>query len=74
MDVLTLKILVMIGVVASFVIRFPHQRENKTNKITHDRKTTQGKVLILLVFIGMIVLPTIYGEHVTLFGRKITLV
>lgn len=60
MDTLTLKILFMIGIVSSFVIRLPYQRENKKNKIAYDRKTMQEKVLILLVFIGMIILPLIY--------------
>jgi protein-S-isoprenylcysteine O-methyltransferase Ste14 len=60
MDTLTLKILFMMGVVSSFVIRFPYQRENKQNKIVHDRKTTQEKILLLLVFVGMIILPLVY--------------
>jgi protein-S-isoprenylcysteine O-methyltransferase Ste14 len=68
MDTLILKILFMIGVVSSFVIRFPHQRENKQNTIVRDcashtlreRKTNQEKILLLLVFVGMIILPLIY--------------
>jgi protein-S-isoprenylcysteine O-methyltransferase Ste14 len=60
MDTLILKILFMIGVVSSFVIRFLYQKENKQNKIVRDRKTTQEKILLLLVFVGMIILPLIY--------------
>jgi protein-S-isoprenylcysteine O-methyltransferase Ste14 len=60
MDTLTLKILFMIGVVSSFVIRLPYQRENKQNTIVRDRKTLQEKILLFLVFIGMIILPLIY--------------
>jgi protein-S-isoprenylcysteine O-methyltransferase Ste14 len=60
MDTLTLKILFMIGVVSSFVIRLPYQRENKHNTIVRDHKTTQEKILLLLVFVGMIILPLIY--------------
>lgn len=60
MDTLILKILFAIGVVSSFVIRFPYQRENKQNTIVRDRKTTQEKILLLLVFVGMIILPLIY--------------
>jgi hypothetical protein len=61
MDTLTLKILFMIGVVSSFVIRLPYQRENKHNTIVRDHKTTQEKILLLLVFVGMIILPLIYN-------------
>ncbi|MBW4430520.1 MAG: isoprenylcysteine carboxylmethyltransferase family protein [Pelatocladus maniniholoensis HA4357-MV3] len=60
MDTLTLKILFMLGLVFCFVIRIPHQRENKKNVIADDRKTTQEKALLLLVFIGMMILPLIY--------------
>jgi protein-S-isoprenylcysteine O-methyltransferase Ste14 len=50
----------MIGFVSCFVIRIPHQRENKKNKIAIDRKTSQEKVLLLLVFVGMVILPLVY--------------
>lgn len=60
MDTLTLKILFMIGVVSSFVIRFPYQRENKQNTIVRDHKTIQENILLLLVFVGMIILPLVY--------------
>jgi protein-S-isoprenylcysteine O-methyltransferase Ste14 len=68
MDTLTLKTLFLIGLTASFVIRLPYQRENKQNTIVRDcashtlreRKTTQEKILLLLVFVGMIILPLMY--------------
>jgi protein-S-isoprenylcysteine O-methyltransferase Ste14 len=50
----------MFGIVSSFVIRFPYQRQNKQNTIVRDRKTTQEKILLSLVFIGMIILPLTY--------------
>ncbi|ELR99098.1 protein-S-isoprenylcysteine O-methyltransferase [Gloeocapsa sp. PCC 73106] len=60
MDTLTLKILYMIGLVSCFVIRFPHQKETKTNQIVANRRTVQEKILLFLVYIGMLVLPVIY--------------
>jgi protein-S-isoprenylcysteine O-methyltransferase Ste14 len=60
MGTLTLKILFMIGFVSAFIIRSPHQRENKENKVAVDRKTAQEKVLLVLVFIGMVILPLVY--------------
>ncbi|MEH1830638.1 MAG: hypothetical protein V7L29_00760 [Nostoc sp.] len=60
MDTLTLKVLFMIGLVSCFVIRNPDHKENKKNKITVDHKTAQEKMLLFLVFIGMLILPLIY--------------
>jgi protein-S-isoprenylcysteine O-methyltransferase Ste14 len=60
MGTLTLKILFMIGFVSAFIIRSPHQRENKENKVAVDRKTAQEKVLLVLVSIGMVILPLVY--------------
>lgn len=60
MNTLTLKILFMVGFVSSYIIRIPYQRENKKNIIAYDRKTTQEKVLLFLVFIGMFILPLLY--------------
>lgn len=60
MDTLTLKIIFMIGLAAAFVIRFPYQQENKKNEIAINRKTAQEKVLLVLVFIGMMILPSVY--------------
>jgi protein-S-isoprenylcysteine O-methyltransferase Ste14 len=60
MDTLTLKILFVIGFGSAFVIRSPYQRENKKNNIAIDRKTAQEKVLLALVFFGMVFLPLLY--------------
>ena len=60
MNTLTLKIIFCIGLVVSFVIRSPHQKRNKQNKITDDRKTNIEKVSLLFVSLGMFFIPVIY--------------
>lgn len=60
MDTLTLKILFMIGFVSAFAIRSPYQRENKKNEVSVNRKTVQERILLALVFIGMVILPLVY--------------
>lgn len=42
------------------IIRRPHERRNKENKIINDQKGTLEKLLLFLVFIGIMVLPLIY--------------
>lgn len=46
--------------VINFIIRFPHERINKGNKITKNQKSTLEKALLFLVFFGMMILPLIY--------------
>lgn len=60
MDTLTLKVLFFVGIVASFIIRYPYHQQNKKNQITSDRKTAQEKFLLTLVFWGMLVIPIVY--------------
>lgn len=60
MDPLVLKIIYGLSMIASMVIRRPHERRNKANKIVDDQKTTQEKILLFLVYIGMMILPMIY--------------
>ncbi|MEM7108559.1 MAG: protein-S-isoprenylcysteine O-methyltransferase [Bacteroidota bacterium] len=60
MEPLILKIIYGLSVLASIVIRTPHERRNKSNKIVDDQKTTLEKVLLFLVFIGMMISPLIY--------------
>jgi protein-S-isoprenylcysteine O-methyltransferase Ste14 len=60
MNTLTLKIIFFIGLIASFIIRVPHQQKNKQNKITDNRKTSLEKLLLFCVFLGMLVTPLIY--------------
>lgn len=60
MDALILKIIFLIGLVSTFIIRIPYQREIKQNVIIDNRKTAQENGLLFLVFLGMFVLPLIY--------------
>ncbi len=60
MDTLTLKIVFFAGIVLFFFIRYPYQQQNKKNQITDDRKTSQEKFLLVLVFLGMLLIPNIY--------------
>lgn len=60
METSTLKVLFLIGLASSTIIRIPYQRENQKNPIIDDRKTLQEKILLVLVFLGMIALPLIY--------------
>ena len=60
MDALTLKIIFLVGLVSSSIIRTPHQRVNKQNIIVDNRKTTQENALLFLVFLGMFILPILY--------------
>lgn len=60
MDTVILKIIFIVGLVVSTIIRTPHQRVNQQNVIVDDRKTTQEKGLLFFVLLGMFVLPMIY--------------
>ncbi|MEM9858114.1 MAG: protein-S-isoprenylcysteine O-methyltransferase [Bacteroidota bacterium] len=60
MDPLLLKIIYGLSVLASFIIRRPHERRNKANKIIDDQKTTLEKALLFFVFIGIMLLPLIF--------------
>lgn len=60
MNTLTLKIIYTLGVVVSFVIRIPYRQENRKNTIIDDRKTPQEKLILFLIFVGMLLLPFIY--------------
>ena len=60
MDTLTLKIVFFAGIVLFFIIRYPYQQQNKKNQITDNRKTSQEKLLLVLVSIGMLLIPNIY--------------
>ncbi|MBV9386461.1 MAG: isoprenylcysteine carboxylmethyltransferase family protein [Chroococcidiopsidaceae cyanobacterium CP_BM_ER_R8_30] len=60
MNSLTLKILFMVGLGLSLVIRFPYRQEQRQNTIVDDRKTSQEKLILVLIFIGMLLLPLIY--------------
>ena len=44
----------------SFVIRYPHERRNKADQIRTDKKGPLEKILLVLVFLGMMIVPFIY--------------
>ncbi len=60
MEPILLKIGYGIIVIGTSIIRYPHQKRNKSNKITTDKKGTLEKSLLGLVFLGMVILPLIY--------------
>ncbi|MEO1255394.1 MAG: isoprenylcysteine carboxylmethyltransferase family protein, partial [Bacteroidota bacterium] len=60
MDSLLLKIAYVVLIVGTFIIRYPHEKRNKNNSISEDNKTALEKMLLLLVFIGMMILPLIF--------------
>ena len=60
MEPTLLKIGYGIIVIATSIIRYPHAKRNKTNKITTNKKGTLEKILLGLVFLGMVILPLIY--------------
>ncbi|MEM9338023.1 MAG: protein-S-isoprenylcysteine O-methyltransferase [Bacteroidota bacterium] len=60
MEPLALKIIYGIFMLASFIIRMPHERRNKANKIIDDYKSTLEKTLLFIVYIGMMILPLLY--------------
>lgn len=60
MNPLILKIGYGIIALVTFIIRYPHEKRNKSNKIRKDRISTLEKVLLLFVMLGMMVLPLVY--------------
>ncbi|MEO1349760.1 MAG: protein-S-isoprenylcysteine O-methyltransferase [Cyanobacteria bacterium J06635_15] len=60
MDTHLLKIIFLVFIAFSTIIRILHQRETKTNTITDNRKTIQENSVLFLVFLGMFILPLIY--------------
>ncbi|MEO1049744.1 MAG: protein-S-isoprenylcysteine O-methyltransferase [Bacteroidota bacterium] len=60
MEPIVLKVVYGVFMVIYSIIRRPHERLNKENKIIDDQKSTQEKLLLFLVFIGMMMLPLIY--------------
>ena len=60
MEPILLKIGYGIVVIATSIIRYPHAKRNKTNKITTNKKGTLEKILLGSAFFGMVILPLIY--------------
>ncbi|MEM1119889.1 MAG: protein-S-isoprenylcysteine O-methyltransferase [Bacteroidota bacterium] len=60
MNPLYLKIIYMVFYVAFGVIRRPHEKAQKKNKIVNDQKTTLEKVLLFATMLGMMLFPLLY--------------
>lgn len=60
MNTFILKIIFVLFMVGTYLIRSPHERRNKQNKIADDQKTPMEKLLLGVVFLGMMLLPTLY--------------
>jgi protein-S-isoprenylcysteine O-methyltransferase Ste14 len=60
MNTLTLKILFMVGFLAAWAIRAPYQKQDKNIKRLVTRLVLQEKILFVLIYIGMVILPLIY--------------
>ncbi len=60
MNPLTAKIVFTIGIVLSLIIRLPYQREYQKNTFIDNRKTPLEKLILVLIFVGMLLLPFIY--------------
>ena len=60
METIILKIGYGIVILGTLIIRYPHERRNKSNRIRTDKKETLEKTLLGLVFLGMMIVPLIY--------------
>ena len=60
METIILKIGYGIVILGTFIIRYPHQKRNKSNQIRTDKKEALEKSLLGLVFLGMMIVPLIY--------------
>ncbi|MEM9259489.1 MAG: protein-S-isoprenylcysteine O-methyltransferase [Bacteroidota bacterium] len=60
MNPLLLKIGFFVIVVGTGIIRYPHEKRNKANQVTTDKKQGLEQLLLFLVFLGMMILPMLY--------------
>jgi protein-S-isoprenylcysteine O-methyltransferase Ste14 len=60
MEPIILKIAYGIMAIGISVIRSPHEKRNKANQIVTDNKGRLEKILLGLVFLGMMILPLLY--------------
>ena len=60
MDQWVFNSIFLLYVVFTAIIRIPHQRRNKSNKITNSQISVLEKVLLFAVWLGMMVLPMLY--------------
>jgi protein-S-isoprenylcysteine O-methyltransferase Ste14 len=47
-------------VIGTSIVRYPHKKRNKANKIKSNKKGILERILLGLVFLGMVILPFIY--------------
>lgn len=55
------KIIWASGIVCSQTIRWPHLKRNRSIRIIDSRVDLQEKILLLFVYLGMIIVPSIYA-------------
>ena len=60
MEPIVLKIIYGVFMVIYGIIRRPHEKRNKANKVVNNQKDILEKVTLFLVMIGMMLLPLIY--------------
>ena len=60
MDTLALKVVYMIGFISAWAIRAPYQNQAKQNKTIATRLVSEERVLFMMIYMGMVVLPLIY--------------
>ncbi len=54
------KAILIIGAIAWFVIRLPHQKRSWKTKTATDRRTTREKILLTCSFTGLGIIPFLY--------------
>jgi len=63
------KIILVIGAIAWFVIRLPHQKRSWKTKTRLDQRTTREKILLTCSFTGLGIIPFLYvAFHVPRFA------
>ncbi|MEM9928702.1 MAG: protein-S-isoprenylcysteine O-methyltransferase [Bacteroidota bacterium] len=60
MDPITLKISFFAIVIGTGIIRYPHEKRNRQNNVTTNKKKGLEILLLALVWVGMMILPLIY--------------
>ena len=61
MMVLLGKLIWVFGLVSSQVIRWPHLKRNRATRVVDSRVDLQEKLLLGMVYIGMMILPMLYS-------------
>jgi protein-S-isoprenylcysteine O-methyltransferase Ste14 len=58
----TLKTLYFLGVLAEVVIRIPHERQRRKTRMAVERVGALERVLVGLLFLGMVFAPVVYAS------------